>query len=154
MQHDHNPGGPRGPPGWHDGCPLGRSPPRSRAMCPLGRGPPRSRVRRSLERVPPRSRAQRPLGRGPPRSRAQRPLDEDRLARGHPHARRPRSCPRVRSFNALTPQDVHHDPDTPGNRVPALFHQLPEGGYPRRCLALCDEAGVSPVTLRRLPPYG
>jgi hypothetical protein len=67
------------------------------------------------------------------------------------HACRPRTCPRVRAFNALTPQDARHDPDTPGNRVPALFHRLPGGGHPRRCLALCDEAGVSPVTLCRLP---
>jgi hypothetical protein len=60
----------------------------------------------------------------------------------------------VRAFNDLTPQDARHDPDTPGNRVPALFHRLPGGGHPRRCSALCDEAGVSPVTLRHLPPYG
>jgi hypothetical protein len=60
----------------------------------------------------------------------------------------------VRAFNDLTPQDARHDPDTPGNRVPTLFHRLPGGGHPRRCSALCDEAGVSPVTLRHLPPYG
>jgi hypothetical protein len=82
------------------------------------------------------------------------PLDEDRLARGHLHARRPRPCPRVWAFNALTPQDARHDPDTPGNRVPALFHQLPGEDHPCRCVALCDEAGVSSVTLCRLPPYG
>jgi hypothetical protein len=35
-----------------------------------------------------------------------------------------------------------------------LFHRLPGEGHPRHCLALCDEAGVSPVTLCRLPPYG
>jgi hypothetical protein len=86
------PCGPHGPPGWHDGCPLGRGPPRSRAKRPLGRGPPRSR-------------AKRPLGRGSPRSRAQRPLGEDRLARGHLHARRPRSCPRLWTFDALKPQE-------------------------------------------------
>jgi hypothetical protein len=56
---------------------------------------------------------------------------EVRLARGHLHARRPRSFPRVRAFNAPTPQDVRHDPDTPGNRVPVLFHRLPEGGQLR-----------------------
>jgi hypothetical protein len=95
-----------------------------------------------------------PPRRGPPRSRAQRPLDEDRLARGHLHTRRPRSCPRVRAFNALTSQDAHHDPDTPGDRVPALFHQLPGEGHPRHCVAMCDEASVSPVTLCRLLPYG
>jgi hypothetical protein len=81
------------------------------------------------------------------------PLGEDRLARGHLHARYPCSCPRVRAFNALTPQDAHHDLGTPGNRVSALFHQLPGGGHPRRCVALCGEAGVSSVTLCRLPPY-
>jgi hypothetical protein len=85
---------------------------------------------------------------------AQRPLGEDHLARGHLHARRPHSCPRVRAFNAPTPQDTRHDPDTTENRVPVLFHQLPGGGHPRHCIALCDEAGVSLVTLRRLPPYG
>jgi hypothetical protein len=82
------------------------------------------------------------------------PSGEVRLARGHLHAHRPRSCPCVRAFNAPTPQDGRHDPDTPGNRVPVLFHRLPGGGHPRHCVALCDEAGVSPVTLCRLPPYG
>jgi hypothetical protein len=121
---------------------------------PTKRNPPRSRPQRPLRRGLPRSRARSSLGRGPPRSRAQHPLGEDRLARGHLYARRPRSCPRVRAFNAPTPQDARHDPDTPGNRVPVLFHRLPGGRHPRRCVALCDEAGVSPVTLRRLPPYG
>jgi hypothetical protein len=82
------------------------------------------------------------------------PLGEDRLARGHLHARHPRPCPRVRAFNALTPRDARHDPNTPGNRVSALFHQLPRRGHPRHYVALCDEAGVSSVTLCRLPPYG
>jgi hypothetical protein len=77
-----------------------------------------------------------------------------RLARGHQHARHPRSCPRVRAFNAPTPQDVRHDPDTPGNHAPLLFHQLPWEGHPCHCVALCGEAGVSPVTLRRLLLYG
>jgi hypothetical protein len=82
------------------------------------------------------------------------PSGEVRLTRGHLHARRPRSCPRVRAFNATTPQDARQDLDTPGNRVPVLFHRLPGGGHPRHCVALCDEAGVSPVTLRRLLPGG
>jgi hypothetical protein len=81
------------------------------------------------------------------------PSGEVRLARGHLHARRPRSCPRVQAFNALTPQDARHDPDTPGNHAPVLFHRLPGGGHPHHCVALCDEAGVSPVTLRRLLLY-
>jgi hypothetical protein len=153
-RHDHDPGGPRSPPGWHGGRPLGR-------------GSPRSRVRRSHEQNPPRSRPRRPSG----EVRLARGLDapsgevrlarglntpsgEVRLARGHLHARSPRSCPRVPAFNAPTPQDAHHDPNMPGNRVPVLFHRLPGGGHPRHCVALCDEAGVSSVTLRRLTPYG
>jgi hypothetical protein len=60
----------------------------------------------------------------------------------------------VQAFNALTPQDVRHGPNTPGNHVLTLFHQLPGEGHPRYCVALCDEAGVSPVTLCHLPPYG
>jgi hypothetical protein len=124
-RHDHDPGAPHSPPGRHSGTPL--------------------------ESGLPRSRAQRPLRRGPPRSRAQRPLDEVRPARGHLHALRPRSCPRVWAFNALTPQDARHDRDTPGNRVPALFHRLPGGGHPRHCVTLCDETRVSPVTLCRQP---
>jgi hypothetical protein len=91
---------------------------------------------------------------GEARPRAQHPLGEDRLSRGHLHARRPRSYPRVRAFNAPTPQDARHDPDTPGNHAPVLFHRLPGEGHPRHCVALCDEAGVSPVTLRRLLLYG
>jgi hypothetical protein len=54
----------------------------------------------------------------------------------------------VQAFNALTPQDTRHDPDTPGNHVPALFHQLPREGHPRHCVALCDEAGVTPAFRR------
>jgi hypothetical protein len=82
------------------------------------------------------------------------PSGEVRLARGHQHARRPRSCPRVRAFNAPTPQDARHDPDTHGNHAPVLFHQLPGEDHPRRRVALCSEAGVSPVTLRCLLLYG
>jgi hypothetical protein len=60
----------------------------------------------------------------------------------------------VRAFNALTPQDARHDPDMPENRAPALFHQLTGDGHPHHYVAQCDEAGVSPVTLCHLPPYG
>jgi hypothetical protein len=66
----------------------------------------------------------------------------------------PRSCPRLRAFNALTPQDARHDPDTPGNHAPVLLHRLPREGHPCHCVALCGEAGVSPVTLRCLLLYG
>jgi hypothetical protein len=95
------------------------------AECPLEQGPPRSRAIRPLGRGPPRSRAGRPLGRVRPARGLNTPSGEDHLARGHLHARRPCTCPRVRAFNAPTPQDARHDPDTPGNRVPALFHRLP-----------------------------
>jgi hypothetical protein len=114
----------------------------------------------SLEPLtPPRARSaslegSTPPQRGPPRSRAQRPLGRDRLARGHLHARRPRSYPCVWAFNALTPQDTRHDPDTPRNRVPALFYQLPGECHPHHFVALCDEAGVSSVILCRLPLHG
>jgi hypothetical protein len=114
----------------------------------------------SLSRV----RGTRPVFRIPPNTRPSSkvrlarglntPSGGVRLARGHPHARCPRSCPRVQAFNAMTPQDARRDLGTPGNRVPALFHQLPGGGHPRRCVALCGKAGVSSVTLCRLPPYG
>jgi hypothetical protein len=60
-----------------------------------------------------------------------------RLAQGPLHACCPRSYPRVQAFNALTLQDARRDFGTPGNCVPALFHQLPGGGHPRRCVALC-----------------
>jgi hypothetical protein len=82
------------------------------------------------------------------------PLGKDRLTQGHLHARCPRSCPRVRAFNALTLQDARHDPDTPRNHALALFHRLPGEGHPCHCVTLCDEAGVSPVTLCSLLPYG
>jgi hypothetical protein len=91
------------------------------------------RLNAPLGRGPPHLRAQRPLRRGPPRSRAP--------ACSH----RPRSCPRVQAFNALTPQDARHDPDTPRNHAPVLFHRLPGEGLPRHCVTLCDETGVSPV---------
>jgi hypothetical protein len=58
------------------------------------------------------------------------PSGEVRLARGHLRARRHRSCPRLQALNALTPQDERHDPDTPGNHAPALFHRLPGKAIP------------------------
>jgi hypothetical protein len=139
----------------------GYAPPRARSSSLEGLTPPQASSASLEALTPPRAGSASlegstppPLGQGPPRSRAQHPLGEDRLTRGHLHARRPRSCPRVQAFNALTPQDARHNPGTPGNRVPALFHQLPGGGHPHRCVTLCDEAGVSSVTLCRLPPYG
>jgi hypothetical protein len=82
-----------------------------------------------------------PPRRGPPRSRG-------------PARTLPTLLPPVWAFNALTPRDARHDPGTPGNRVPVLFHQLPMGGHPRRCVTLCGKADVSSVTLCHLPPYG
>jgi hypothetical protein len=37
------------------------------------------------------------------------------------------TCPCVRAFNTLTPQDARHNSDTPGNHTPVLFRQLPRG---------------------------
>jgi hypothetical protein len=108
----------------------------------------------------PRAGSASPEGRTPPRAGSASPEGPNapssgvRLARETLPARCPRSCPRVRAFNALTPQDARRDFGTPGNRVPALFHQLPGGSHPCRCATLCGEAGVSSVTLCRLPPYG
>jgi hypothetical protein len=77
-------------------------------------------------------------GSPPPRSRLM-----------HTHVR---SRTRVQTFNALTTAGRHHH--APETHAPALLHQLPRGTHPRYCGGLCDTAGVSPVTLRRLLPYG
>jgi hypothetical protein len=92
---------------------------------PLEQGPPRSRVLASLERAPPRSR--------------------------FPHER---TCSRtrVRAFNALTRQ----------SRATTRLGITPRrcsanslgGAHPRHCGELCDEAGVSSVTLCRPLLYG
>jgi hypothetical protein len=105
---------------------------------PLEQVPPRSRVHTSLEQVPPRSRVHGPLERGPPRSRVP-----------HTHVR---SCTRVRTFNA---------PARQGGAIMRLGI-MPRscctnslgGTHPHHCGGLCDVAGVSPVTLRHLLPYG
>jgi hypothetical protein len=89
------------------------------------------------------------LARGP-----NAPWGEDCLARRHLHAHRPRSCPRVRAFNALTPQDARHDPDMPRNHARRCSTDSPGKGHSCHCVTLYDEAGVSPVTLCRLLLYG
>jgi hypothetical protein len=103
-----------------DSRPLEQAPPRSRTHVPLKRAPPRSRVLASLERAPPRSRL--------------------------PHRR---TCSRmwVRAFNALTQQSraITRLGITP-QRCSA--NSLGEA-HPRHCGGLCDEAGVSSVTLCR-----
>jgi hypothetical protein len=103
-----------------DSRPLERAPPRTRAHVPLERAPPRSRVLASLERAPPRSRL--------------------------PH-RRTCSRNRVREFNALTQQSraITRLGITP-RRCSA--NSLGEA-HPRHYGGLCDEAGVSSVTLCR-----
>jgi hypothetical protein len=86
---------------------------------------------RSLERVPPRSRVAASLERPPPRSRL-------------PHKR---TCTRVRAFNALTQQSRAI---TRLGITPRCCSANSLGGaHPRHCGRLCDEAGVSPVTLCR-----
>jgi hypothetical protein len=92
---------------------------------PLEQGPPRSRVPASLERAPPRSKL--------------------------PHER---TCSRtrIRAFNALTQQSraITRLGITP-RHCPA--NSL-GGAHPRHCGRLCDEAGVSSVTLCRPLLYG
>jgi hypothetical protein len=48
---------------------------------------------------------------------------------------------------------LRHDPDTPGNHAPALFHPLLGGDHPRHYTTLCGEASVSSVALCRLLLY-
>jgi hypothetical protein len=116
----------------------GRSPPER-----PNKAPPRARSAslegsRSLERAPPRSRVPAFLGRAPPRSR-------------FPHER---TCSRtrVRAFNALTRQSraITRLGITP-RRCSA--NSL-EGAHPHHCGELCDEDGVSSVTLCRPLLYG
>jgi hypothetical protein len=108
-------------------------------------------IKRPFEQVPPRSRAHAPLERVPPRSRAHAPLE-----RVPPHSRLPheRTCSHtwVRAFNALTQQSrtITRLGITP-RRYSA--NSLGEA-HPRHCGGLCDEAGVSSVTLCRPLLYG
>jgi hypothetical protein len=124
-RHSPHRGGPRGPPERPNKAPLEQGPPRSRAHAPLERGPPRSRVSTYLERAP-------PLSRFP-----------------HEHTC---SCTRVRAFNARTRQSraITRLGITP-RRCSA--NSL-ERAHPRHCGELCDEAGLSSVTLCRPLLYG
>jgi hypothetical protein len=107
--------------------------PAAQPSAPLERVPPRSRAHAPFERVPPRSRAHALLERAPPRSRL-------------PHER---TCSRTRvqAFNALTRQ----------SRAITRLGITPQccsanslgGAHPRHCVGLCDEAGVSSMTLCR-----
>jgi hypothetical protein len=116
------------------------------------RGPPRRPTQRS-----PRAGSASLEGTHLPRA-GSAPLEGTRLPRAgsalledalHAHAR---SRARVRAFNALTTAGRHHH--APGTHAPVLLHQLPRGTHPHRCGGLCNVAGVSPVTSRRLLPYG
>jgi hypothetical protein len=105
--------------------PSSRLPPRSRAHAPSSRLPPRSRVPASLERAPPPS----------------------RLPHEHTCSRT-----RVRAFNALTQQSrsITRLGITPRRCTANSLG----GAHPHHCGELCDEAGVSPVTLCRPLLYG
>jgi hypothetical protein len=108
-------------------------------------------AKRPLERGPPRSRAQTPLERGPPRSKARAALE-----RGPPRSRftHERTCSRmrVRAFNALTQQSCA---TTRLGITPRCCSTNSLGGaHPHHCGGLCDEAGVSSVTLCRPLLYG
>jgi hypothetical protein len=97
-----------------------------------------------LERGPPCSRPKHPFGRGPLRSRA-------------PTRALPALLPPLQAFNALTPQDAHHDSNTPENHAPVLFRQLPRGNpSPPLCSTmrqgrcqLRDTVPPTPVRLTR-----
>jgi hypothetical protein len=86
------------------------------------------------------------------------PLEGTRLPRAGsasledaPHAH-DRSHTRVRAFNALTTAGRRHH--APRTHAPVLCTNSLGGTHPRHCGGLCDVAGVSPVTPRRLLPYG
>jgi hypothetical protein len=123
--------GQRGPPERPN-----KVPPRARSASLEGSHPPRASSAslegsRSLERVPPRSRVPASLERAPPRSRL-------------PHGRTC-SCTRARAYNALTQQSctITRLGITPRH---CSANSL-GGAHPRHCGGLCDEAGVSSVTL-------
>jgi hypothetical protein len=121
----------------HTAQPTPRWPPRPTRAAQQS-APPRARSAslegsRSLEQTPPRSRVHATLEWAPPRSRL-------------PHER---TCSRtrVRAFNALTQQSraITHLGITPRR---CSTNSL-GGAHPRHCGGLCDEAGVSSVTLCR-----
>jgi hypothetical protein len=118
--------------------PLERGSPRSRACTTLERSPPRSRVPATLEWSPPRSRVPATLERSPPRSK-------------FPHER---TCSRtrVRAFNALA-QQIRAATRLGITPRRCSANSLGEA-HPHHCGELCDEAGVSSVTLCRPLLYG
>jgi hypothetical protein len=132
-QHSPHRDGPRGPPERPN-----KAPPRARSASlegshSLERAPPLSRVHAILERAPPRSRVPASLERAPPPSRL-------------PH-KRACSRTRVRAFNALTQQSrAITRLGITSQRCSANFLG---GAHPHHYGGLCDEAGVSSVTLCR-----
>jgi hypothetical protein len=102
-----------------------KTPPRARSASLEGSRPPRPRVPASLERAPPRSKFP------------------------HEHTC---SRTRVRAFNVLTQQSRAI---TRLRITPRRCSAYPLGGaHPHHCGELCDEAGVSFVTLCRPLLYG
>jgi hypothetical protein len=133
--HGHDPhcGGPRNPPEW----PTQR-PPRTGSASLEGSRLPRTGSASLEGSRPPRAGSASLEGSPPPRSRLP--------------CTRARSRTRVRAFNALTRRGgaIMRLGITPR---PCCTNSL-EGTHPRYCGGLCDVAGASPVTLRRLLPYG
>jgi hypothetical protein len=138
-------GGPRGPPEWPNQAPL-----RAGSASLESSHPPRAGSASLESSHPPRAEPP-PLEWVPPRSRAHAPLE-----RVSPHSRLPheRTCSHtwVRAFDALTQQSrtITRLEITP-RRYSA--NSLGEA-HPRHCGGLCDEAGVSSVTLCRPLLYG
>jgi hypothetical protein len=139
----------------HTAQPMPRWPPRSTRAAQ--QGAPSSKVRLArgltphLERGLPRSRAHAPSSRLPPRSRVLASLERAPLRSRFPHEHTC-SCTRVRAFNALTRQSCA---TTRLGITPRRRSANPLGGaHPHHCGELCDEAGVSSVTLCRPLLYG
>jgi hypothetical protein len=133
--HGHGPhcGGPRNPPEW----PTQR-PPQAGSASLEGSRLPRAGSASLEGSRPPRAGSASLEGSPPPRSRLPRMCARSRT--------------RVRAFNALTRR---------GGAITRLglttwscCTNCLGGTHPRHCGGLCDVAGVSPVTLRRLLPYG
>jgi hypothetical protein len=121
------------------------------AKRPLERGPPPSRAHAASNEVRLAQGITPPLKQGPPRSRVPASLE-----RGPPRSRFPHertcSCTRVLAFNALTQQSRA---TTRLGITPRRYFANSLGeAHSHHCGELCDEAGVSSVTLCRPLLYG
>jgi hypothetical protein len=154
-----DPGGPRSPPGQHSGRPSsevrlarGIDAPSGEDRLARGLYAPSGGVplARGLN-LAPRARSASLEGQASPRA-GSASLDgtHTRVARA---PARTCSCTRVRAFNALTPQDRAPTLTRLGITPRRCSANSLEGTHPRRCSALCGKAGVSSVTLCRLPSY-